>query len=107
MKKILLVLASLLLINTVVLCAEETAESAENSTQVTQSENTFSAAPAALSKGDSFMAAFGMGDSGVIGGGESGGTSGTPAGAVAVAHSIAHVGSTALTSPQNTPYSYK
>ncbi|MBC2851600.1 hypothetical protein H5J22_09375 [Cetobacterium sp. 8H] len=106
MKKILLVLASLLLINTVVLCAEETAESAENSTQATQSENTISAAPAALSKGESFMAAFGMGDSGVIGGGESGGTSGSGA-SVAAAMSTAHVGSTVLTSPQNTPYSYK
>ncbi|MEG0136983.1 MAG: hypothetical protein RR682_13370 [Cetobacterium sp.] len=105
MKKILLVLASLLLINTVVLGAEE-AESAENSTQATQSENTVSAAPAALSKGESFMAAFGMGDSGVIGGGESGGTSGSGA-SVAAATSTAHVGSTALTSPQNTPYSYK
>lgn len=105
MKKIILVMISLLFINAVALCAEE--ETA------TEEETTISAAeasPAAMTKGESFMAAFGMGDSGVIDGGESGGSTGGAAssvGAVAAAHATAHVGSTALTSPQNTPYTYK
>lgn len=101
MKKIILVIASLLFINTVALCAEE--ETA------TEEETTISAAeasPAAMTKGESFMAAFGMGDSGIIDGGESGGLTST-AGSTAIASSTAHAGSTVLTSPQNTPYSYK
>lgn len=55
--------------------------------------------------GDSFMGAFGMGDSSIVSGGESGG--GVTAGLTAVELSAAHVGSTSLTSSQNTPYSYK
>ncbi|WP_418964098.1 hypothetical protein [Cetobacterium sp.] len=54
---------------------------------------------APLSKSDSFLVAFGMKDSPVVG-------QNTPA-AATVAHSSAHASSTSLTSIQNTPYRNK
>lgn len=103
MKKFLLVITSLLLVSSLALAVEE-----ENITNTNESvtENTAPVATATLSKGESFMVAFGMKESPIVGGGESGGSTASPA-ATAVAHTIAHSGAVVLTNSQNTPYSYK
>lgn len=104
MKKFLLVMTSLLLVSSLALAVEE-----ENTTNTSESV-TESTAPVVtagtLSKGESFMVAFGMQESPIVGGGESGGSTASPA-ATAVANTIAHSGTVVLTSSQNTPYSYK
>lgn len=107
MKKLLLILGVLMMVTSVTYAAEEntTSENGNTTSKSTtkDSKGTHSGAP--ISKGDSFMGAFGMGDSPIVSGGESGG--GVTAGLTAVELSAAHVGSTSLTSSQNTPYSYK
>ncbi|WP_407536937.1 hypothetical protein [Cetobacterium somerae] len=101
MKKIILVMTSLLLVSSLALAVEE-----EN-TMNTNEAVAESAAPAGtLSKGESFMVAFGMQESPIVGGGESGGSTASTA-ATAVATTSAHTGAVVLTSSQNTPYSYK
>lgn len=102
MKKFLIVLGAMFMIATVNFAQEN-----EENTN-TSAETTAESAPVsgAISKGDSFMAAFGMGDSSIVGGGEAGGTIST-AGAAAVAGTVASTGAANLTSSQNTPYSYK
>lgn len=102
MKKLLLILGILMMVTSVTYTAEENTTS-ENGSTTKDSKGTQPRAP--MSKGDSFMAAFGMGDSSIVSGGESGG--GVTAGLTAIELSAAHVGSTSLTSSQNTPYSYK
>lgn len=101
MKKILLVMTSLLLVSSLALAAEE------NNTANTNESVAESTAPVAtagtLSKGESFMVAFGMHDSPIVGGGESGGSTASTA-ATAVATTSAHSGAVVLTSSQNTPY---
>lgn len=101
MKKFLLVMTSLLLVSSLALAVEE-----ENTTNTSESVTESTATAGTLSKGESFMVAFGMQDSPIVGGGESGGSTASPA-ATAVAHTIAHSGAVVLTSSQNTPYSYK
>ncbi|MGL5057818.1 MAG: hypothetical protein ACRC6A_10690, partial [Fusobacteriaceae bacterium] len=76
----------------------EKSESTSEITSVT-SEST----GVTISKGESFMAAFGMGDS--VAGGESGMSS--SAGMAGIAGNIANTAASNLTSSQNTPYSYK
>lgn len=100
MKKFLLVMTSLLLVSSLALAVEE-----ENTTNTSESV-TESTAPGTLSKGESFMVAFGMQESPIVGGGESGGSTASSA-ATAVAGTVAHSGAVVLTSSQNTPYSYK
>lgn len=104
MKKIILVMTSLLLVSSLALAVEE--ENTANTNEAVAE----SAAPAAtagtLSKGESFMVAFGMQESPIVGGGESGGSTASTA-ATAVATTSAHTGAVVLTSSQNTPYSYK
>ncbi len=99
MKKLLLILGILMMVTSVTYTAEE------NTTSDTTKDSKGTQPGAPMSKGDSFMAAFGMGDSSIVSGGESGG--GVTAGLTAIELSAAHVGSTSLTSSQNTPYSYK
>lgn len=99
MKKLLLILGILMMVTSVTYTAEE------NTTSDTTKDSKGTQSGAPMSKGDSFMAAFGMGDSSIVSGGESGG--GVTAGLTAIELSAAHVGSTSLTSSQNTPYSYK
>lgn len=104
MKKFLLVMTSLLLVSSLALAVEE-----GNTTNTSESvtESTVPVATAGtLSKGESFMVAFGMQDSPIVGGGESGGSTASSA-ATAVAGTVAHSGAVVLTSSQNTPYSYK
>lgn len=106
MKKILLVITSLFLVSSLALAVEENNTVSTGETTV---ENTVPATPVAtatLSKGESFMVAFGMHESPIVGGGESGGSTATSA-ATAVAGTVAHSGAVVLTSSQNTPYSYK
>ncbi len=99
MKKLLLILGILMMVTSVTYTAEE------NTTSDTTKDSKGTQPGAPMSKGDSFMAAFGMGDSSIVSGGESGG--GVTVGLTAIELSAAHVGSTSLTSSQNTPYSYK
>ena len=112
MKKLLLILGILMMATSLTYAAQDEESTSEG--EGTVAESTTEGAPAeapsgvALSKGDSFMAAFGMGDSSIVSGGESGGGGvSSSAGAAAVAHTAAHVGSVSLTSSQNTPYTYK
>ena len=106
MKKFLLVMTLLFLISSLAFAAEQETENTGAASE-TVAENTTSVATAGtLSKGDSFMVAFGMQDSPIVGGGESGGSTNSTA-ATAVAGSVAHTGAVVLTSSQNTPYSYK
>ena len=109
MKKFLLVITSLFLVSSLALAAEEKHTSNANETTVENTASTAPAipvAPATLSKGESFMVAFGMQESPIVGGGESGGSTVSSATA-AVAGTVAHSGAVVLTSSQNTPYSYK
>ena len=104
MKKIILTIVSLFLLNSLAFAVDQESENpidTERSETVTV-ENT----AGTLSKSESFMVAFGMHDSSVVGGGESGGNP-APAAATAVASTNAHSGAVVLTSSQNTPYSYK
>lgn len=107
MKKLLLALGIMLMATSLTYAVDEEMTSEGEGTVAESTATASEAAPVAgtLSKGDSFMAAFGMGTS-QVGGGEAGGVSST-AGSTAVAHTAAHVGSVSLTSSQNTPYSYK
>ncbi|MGL5427417.1 MAG: hypothetical protein ACRDAS_05830 [Cetobacterium sp.] len=93
MKRFLVLSTTLLLMASLTFAAESKAEkkAEKSSTGVT------------ISKGDSFMAAFGMGDS--VAGGEAGTSS--SAGSAAVAGNLANRVAAGLTSSQNTPYSYK
>lgn len=107
MKKLLLALGIMLMATSLTYAVDEETTSEDEST-VAESTGTASAeAPTGvtLSKGDSFLAAFGMQTS-QVSGGEAGGIT-SSAGSTAVAHTAAHVGSVSLTSSQNTPYSYK
>ena len=102
-KKMLLVISVILLSNAVFAVDQEPTNTvnADSSNTVTVENTTVT-----LSKGESFMVAFGMHNSSIVGGGESGGNS-TSASATAVASTSAHSGAVVLTSSQNTPYSYK
>lgn len=102
MKKIILVMTSLLLVSSLALAVEE--ENTMNTNEAV-AESTVPAA-GTLSKGESFMVAFGMQESPIVGGGESGGST-TSTAATVVATTSAHTGAVVLTSSQNTPYSYK
>lgn len=106
MKKLLLILGILLTVTSLTYAVDEESTS-EGEAAVAESTAEASTG-VALSKGDSFMAAFGMRDSSIVGGGESGGAGvSSAAGSAAVAQTAAHVGAVSLTSSQNTPYSYK
>lgn len=112
MKKLLLILGIMMMATSLTYAVEdEETTTSEGEGTVAESTGVTSAeAPVGvtLSKGDSFMAAFGMGDSSIVSGGESGGGGvSSTAGSTAVAHTAAHVGSVSLTSSQNTPYTYK
>lgn len=102
MKKLLLVLGVMMMATSLTYAVEEESAPAEESTVA---ENVAPTEGVTLSKGDSFMVAFGMEPSAVIGG--EGGMVSSPAAATSVASTSAHVGSSTLTSSQNTPYSYK
>lgn len=102
MKKLLLTLGILMMATSLTYAVEEETPAEEN---VAVAENAAPTEGVTLSKGDSFMVAFGMEPSAVIGG--EGGAISSPAAATAVAGTSAHVGSVGLTSSQNTPYSYK
>ena len=107
MKKLLLILVILMMTTSLTYAVDEETTS-EDEGAVAESTSASSAeAPTgvALSKGDSFLAAFGM-ETSAVSGGEAGGIT-SSAGSTAVAHTSAHVGSISLTSSQNTPYSYK
>ena len=109
MKKLLLILGIMMMATSLTYAVDDETTSEDEGT-VAESTATASEAPASvtLSKGDSFMVAFGMGDSSIVSGGESGGGGMTStAGSTAIAHASAHVGSVSLTSSQNTPYTYK
>lgn len=109
MKKILLVITSLFLVSSLALAVEENNTVSTGETAVENTVPATSATPVAtatLSKGESFMVAFGMHESPIVGGGESGGSTASSA-ATAVAGTVAHSGAVVLTSSQNTPYSYK
>lgn len=104
MKNFLLVITSLFLVNSLALAIEEentvnTSESVIESTAPIVTTGT-------LSKGESFMVAFGMQESPIVGGGESGGSTSSLA-AIAVAGTLANSGAIVLTNSQNTPDSYK
>ncbi len=112
MKKVLIILGTLILINTVSLCAEEINEGSQEGVSVTSesiqggdSVGVSMDAGSSMSKGDSFMTAFGMGDSGVVGGGEAGSTGGN-GGAVVATSTAGHVANQGIT-PGGTPYTYK
>ena len=112
MKKLLLILGIMMMATSLTYAAEdeETTTSEGEGTVAESTGATSAEAPVGvtLSKGDSFMVAFGMADSSIVSGGESGGGGiSSSAGAAAVAGSTAHVGSVSLTSSQNTPYTYK
>ena len=111
MKKLLLILGIMMMATSLTYAAEDEETTSEGEGTVAESTGATSAeAPVGvtLSKGDSFMVAFGMADSSIVSGGESGGGGiSSSAGAAAVAGSTAHVGSVSLTSSQNTPYTYK
>ena len=106
MKKILLIATSLLLVTSLALAVEQENESAVNAEETVAEGTTSVATAGTLSKGESFMVAFGMQESPIVGGGESGGGTSSAAG-TAVAVSSAQTGAVVLTSSQNTPYSYK
>lgn len=104
MKKFLLVMTSLLLVSSLALAVEE--ENTTNTSESVTESTALVATAGTLSKGESFMVAFGMQESPIVGGGESGGSTASSA-ATAVAGTVAHSGAVVLTSSQNTPYSYK
>ena len=104
MKKILLILGMLVMVTSLTYAVDEETTSEDEGTVAESTAATSAEAPT-LSKGDSFMAAFGM-ETSAVSGGEAGGIT-SSAGSTAVAHTSAHVGSVSLTSSQNTPYSYK
>lgn len=101
MKKFLLITMSLFLVSSLAFTAEEKSKDGKSETT---SESASSPA-GTISKGDSFMAAFGMQESSTAGG-ESGGSR-VSAGATAVATTVVSTVSASLTSSQNTPYNYK
>lgn len=107
MKKILLMLGMLVMVASLTYAVDEETTPEDEGTVTESAATTSAEAPigATLSKGDSFMAAFGM-ETSVVSGGEAGGVT-SSAGSTAVAHTSAHVGSVSLTSSQNTPYTYK
>ena len=102
MKKLLLILGVMMMATSLTYAVEEESAPAEESAVA---ENVAPTEGVTLSKGDSFLAAFGM-ETSTVSGGEAGGIT-SSAGSTAVAHTAAHVGSVTLTSSQNTPYSYK
>ncbi|MGL4934290.1 MAG: hypothetical protein ACRCXX_06000 [Cetobacterium sp.] len=84
----------------------QTTRSVENTSQTQNISNT---SVLVVSKSDSFMTAFGMGDSNVVAGGESGGeansnSSSTSQSSSAIAGSVITSGTSSLTNIQNTPY---
>ncbi|MGL4785980.1 MAG: hypothetical protein ACRC2Q_03705 [Cetobacterium sp.] len=107
MKKLLLALGIMLMATSLTYAVDEETTSEDESTVAESTGAASAEAPTGvtLSKGDSFLAAFGMQTS-QVSGGEAGGIT-SSAGSTAVAHTAAHVGSVSLTSSQNTPYSYK
>ncbi|MCX3066991.1 hypothetical protein OQE61_05750 [Cetobacterium somerae] len=107
MKKLLLALGIMLMVTSLAYAVDEETTSEDESTVAESTGAASVEAPTGvtLSKGDSFLAAFGMQTS-QVSGGEAGGIT-SSAGLTAVAHTAAHVGSVSLTSSQNTPYSYK
>ena len=109
MKKLLLVLGIMMMATSLTYAVDEETTSEDEGTVAESTAATSAEAPApvaaTLSKGDSFMAAFGM-ETSAVSGGEAGGIT-SSAGSTAVAHTSAHVGAVSLTSSQNTPYSYK
>lgn len=107
MKKLLLILGIMMMATSLTYAVDEETTSEDEGAVAESTAATSAEAPTGvtLSKGDSFLAAFGM-ETSAVSGGEAGGIS-SSAGSAAVAHTSAHVGSVSLTSSQNTPYSYK
>jgi len=114
MKKIIL---SFFLITTLITYSQNSNnEKVESSTKETEVSKTMessqsnsssgieSAPTMVVTKSDSFMAAFGMGDSNVVSGGEGGDISSPGQSNTAVAGSVITSGSSSLTGIQNTPY---
>ncbi|MGL4653509.1 hypothetical protein [Cetobacterium sp.] len=106
MKRILAILGTMLIVSSMSFAAEGVDNSSNKTKSKSKSESESTETAVTISKGDSFMVAFGMADSSLVGGGEAGGISST-AGAAAVAGTAASTGSSNLTSSQNTPYTYK
>ncbi|MGL4628112.1 MAG: hypothetical protein ACRCUR_01345 [Cetobacterium sp.] len=80
----------------------QTTRSVENTSQTQNISNT---SVVVVSKSDSFMTAFGMGDSNVVAGGEANSnTSSTSQSSSAIAGSVITSGTSSLTNIQNTPY---
>lgn len=107
MKKLLLILGIMMMATSLTYAEGEKKTSKDEDTATESTAATSAEAPTGvtISKGDSFLAAFGM-ETSAVSGGEAGGIS-SSAGSTAVAQASAHVGSVSLTSSQNTPYSYK
>ncbi|MGL5355553.1 MAG: hypothetical protein ACRDAQ_03220 [Cetobacterium sp.] len=106
MKKVLLMIGLLLMVCSLSFSAEVapvaqiTSETVISTSTNEITEEELSKESDGISKGDSFMAAFGMGDS--VAGGEAGMSS--TAGAAGIVGNIGNVGASNLTSSQNTPY---
>ncbi|MGL5351122.1 MAG: hypothetical protein ACRDA0_11305 [Cetobacterium sp.] len=80
----------------------QTTRSVENTSQTQNISNT---SVVVVSKSDSFMTAFGMGDSNVVAGGEANSnSSSTSQSSSAIAGSVITSGTSSLTNIQNTPY---
>lgn len=106
MKRILAVLAAMLVVSSMSFAAKKNERTSKGDSSESKGMTQSSQPVAVVAKGDSFMVAFGMADSSLVGGGEAGGVSST-AGSAAVAGTAASTGSSNLTSSQNTPYTYK
>lgn len=106
MKKLITLLASLILVTSVAFGEESTDTVQESNTTSTETsvggvqESSMGQGTGSLSRGDSFMVSVGMGDSSLIVGGEVGGTGAGVA--TTTASGLANQG----TNPGHTPYTY-
>lgn len=105
MKKLITLLASLILVTSVAFGEESTDTVQESNTTSTETsvggvqESSMGQGTGSLSRGDSFMTAIGMADSSIVPGGEVGGSAQTAV-AVSTGSNLASQG----TNPGHTPY---